>query len=1617
MIFTKTKHRCITAILCGVLLFEGTLGVFAQPVPETNAAVTIPPQLTGQLPFVPYWSDIQKENELILQAETQYQGSSNKKEDGSIQLLSKTEQIVNRVETEILRIAKNGKSFVEQKKEIENLLKEIYNETYDPDSTEPNNSKGIINSAEEIIYNKWLQTPGLDRDKLQKAYTYYVGQARAFLLYLESGKIPNFETIKERLATIVSSITANALKPLVTDTLLPTSTAGNTQELVPEYTLLGRDIQVLMTSKKSQLTGKSYQDWVWDNPDDVDLGLNILDMMSDFKNVAGIRYKLILQKFSTKKQAQVDYATKLHKEVSDVAGTISSSPYDMQTIMQVFRDKLNAIVFLAEVTNTTENGFDGWSNGADGIIEPLNIPGVRTTLDGLITTTSNLVDTYKNKYEIYPNFSNETTYNAWVAARNSISTTRDSILAKVVQLLNKASMFLSDVKSKIDQLDNTLKTEKETQTGLSTIWGEMNTTLIAMVSWSMGIFSRSLNIGIEQISKNAYLKQIHGFARDLANMFFVLFLVIVGLMTAFEVNKKYYTVNKIIPRFIQSVILVNFSILLCQIITDFSLVLTNVILEKAGQISAIGSAFSTTGTNIYGLSGAAPMLLFGDILTSPQLQVAGGVFDNQLASVIILFVILVMTIAVDVFLIIRAAAVWLLVALSPVIILLWFIPDLKGVVKIWWSNLIRFVFMGPLVAMVFLVGVSLSQVSLSDSFLKIIIGLATFGLILTVPGWVSMLGQHMQTLGDSVSPKLQGYMNTLSQAILRGNEKKTETDQNTQEAPSSETAIAHLHLVQENSAEINMQAVWKKTQERVKAWSLAGEESHNVAMVAEREKQEKPLDRLVAVFKKTLAKEPNSSFKEDTAQRDLGAVEKAVTVAEKSDKPEEKTQKQEQQVTNVVKIPEEVQQLSEPARNLHKALQEDTAPFPSEQEVKTLLALPEKEAETIFKSSTRDVKQKILAGLLQSEFAENPFITSEQQDSIKMLAGEDTVAQVIPIGPDAVREKSDEHPHTIQEIRTEIATGQAVPLQSLQSVILEQTPLHDLSASEVASLYKNSDAEARSFILSTLQSPLRNDVWSGEQTEQLTRMAGEERIQQASEDAKHAIVQQIADKSLSWDAVPAPLIRSVVSTMSSSDQDAIIGSLNQATNNQFGVSAQRSANEDVVIEALGEQVIAGLPKLSPEATSEILTSLPIPEGGTVGDMVPILAKLSPQQQEQLVTLTHSNNATGQALFTPEEQHDLAKFAGNTVVESGNTPVLALPEERIWNAMVHDQPVDLQTRDVLGMYFDEQHPQNRQVLLGLATEDNSSVMTDATQDKVDKVFDRFVMEEGKSVLDAVKQSTIPDTVKAYDSGSLMGVARGENSLNNERLMQNMLNDIPLTTMQKEALQQITKQANAEQQEILLGAATHEQLFTPEQKQVLIDGVKEKMIDDAQQVTSHYQAAADTAGQILSSGSLSQSLEQQLVAQAESPFTRQETVTALQDPEVLSVVQNTSEDTESLQGKEYDIVSAVAHLMEHSMKSNPTNSISQEFSKVIINDTSGGEGFGRGDRLSSATNETISGQAVEISGDGKISPQMMDEQRDRDPMVAETPYEKKIEKAQFIAPKNILSNLVNKKMIMK
>src|SRR3989344_3043346 len=208
-----------------------------------------------------------------------------------------------------------------------------------------------------------------------------------------------------------------------------------------------------------------------------------------------------------------------------------------------------------------------------------------------------------------------------------------------------------------------------------------------------------------------------GITRDLANMFFILILLIISFATVLRI--KSWAISQLWWKLVVAALLINFSLVIAGFVIDFANVLTTFFLNG---ITGGGGSLNTVGTITTKL--AASMQILNFYRPAPPTGVIEGITQfgasgfAAVAGIILTLVGLVVTAfvfgAAMIFLIVRILHIWLLLIFAPIVWMLWILPATSGYFSKWWGSFLQWTFFAPI--FVFMIYLSLSIFDATGQF-------------------------------------------------------------------------------------------------------------------------------------------------------------------------------------------------------------------------------------------------------------------------------------------------------------------------------------------------------------------------------------------------------------------------------------------------------------------------------------------------------------------------------------------------------------------------------------------------------------------------------------------------------------------------------------------------------------------------------------------------------------------------------------------------------------------------------------------------------------------------------------------------------------------------------------
>ncbi len=196
-----------------------------------------------------------------------------------------------------------------------------------------------------------------------------------------------------------------------------------------------------------------------------------------------------------------------------------------------------------------------------------------------------------------------------------------------------------------------------------------------------------------------------GITRDLANMFFILILLIIAFATVLKIQS--YAINQLWWKVIVAALLINFSLVIAGFIIDFTQVLSTFFLNQVTN----GGSFSTITTRL-----ASSMQILNFYNPAKPENIGQGIAQFGASAIaaqvgiILTLVGLVITVfvfgAAAIFLIVRILYIWFLLIIAPIVWMLWILPLTSKYFSQWWDDFIKWTFFAPIY--IFMIYLSLS---------------------------------------------------------------------------------------------------------------------------------------------------------------------------------------------------------------------------------------------------------------------------------------------------------------------------------------------------------------------------------------------------------------------------------------------------------------------------------------------------------------------------------------------------------------------------------------------------------------------------------------------------------------------------------------------------------------------------------------------------------------------------------------------------------------------------------------------------------------------------------------------------------------------------------------------
>lgn len=197
-----------------------------------------------------------------------------------------------------------------------------------------------------------------------------------------------------------------------------------------------------------------------------------------------------------------------------------------------------------------------------------------------------------------------------------------------------------------------------------------------------------------------------GIVRDLANMFFIVILLIIAFATI--LRKEEYSYKKLLPKLLIMAVLINFSKTICGIFIDVAQV---VMLTFVNGFKELG------GPNLSSMLGINEILTMrateSSNASAAEIASLSTTVGSFILALIYILVALVVVTTMLFVLVMRMVMLWIYIVLSPLAYLLAAFPAGQKYSQQWWGEFSKNVIIGPVLA--FFIWLSFASVSITST--------------------------------------------------------------------------------------------------------------------------------------------------------------------------------------------------------------------------------------------------------------------------------------------------------------------------------------------------------------------------------------------------------------------------------------------------------------------------------------------------------------------------------------------------------------------------------------------------------------------------------------------------------------------------------------------------------------------------------------------------------------------------------------------------------------------------------------------------------------------------------------------------------------------------------------
>ncbi|MCG2808922.1 MAG: hypothetical protein L6275_01080 [Candidatus Portnoybacteria bacterium] len=200
--------------------------------------------------------------------------------------------------------------------------------------------------------------------------------------------------------------------------------------------------------------------------------------------------------------------------------------------------------------------------------------------------------------------------------------------------------------------------------------------------------------GLEKFTNAGVVQIGWKITRDVANMLFVIGLIIIAGATALKIES--YDVKKLLPKLIIAALLINFSLVIGGVIIDFTQVATHFFYEEIN----VGKGLTEQIAGTLKVSKMPEINASADMAEKLAKGISGIIlllFSIIMETILILAASIAIVIGAF-FMIVRMIHLWILLILAPMAWAMSVLPATEHLFKKWWTDFLKWSFFAPVYA-------------------------------------------------------------------------------------------------------------------------------------------------------------------------------------------------------------------------------------------------------------------------------------------------------------------------------------------------------------------------------------------------------------------------------------------------------------------------------------------------------------------------------------------------------------------------------------------------------------------------------------------------------------------------------------------------------------------------------------------------------------------------------------------------------------------------------------------------------------------------------------------------------------------------------------------------------